>query len=153
MSTHCLPPRAHTPGATLLNCTSRAQVAKQVEDGMGVRREEMEESWGSKLKKEAMIQWRGLNAFLAGTKITVTVLYARANLSEHCDVVSEKDWTGSIQRTLVNRLRGKISTKIGQWQLLPGSIFTCLSSPPGRGSGSSRLPGQLTTLTRLQGQL
>ena len=114
MSTHCLPPRAHTPGATLLNCTSRAQVAKQVEDGMGVRREEMEESWGSKLKKEAMIQWRGLNAFLAGTKITVTVVYAQANLSEHCNVVSEKDWTDSIQRTLVNRLLGKISMWIGQ---------------------------------------
>ena len=81
---------------------------------MGVWRKEMEESWGYKLKRKAVIQWRGLNAFLAGTKITVTVVYAQANLSEHCNVVSEKDWTDSIQRTLVNRLLGKISMWIGQ---------------------------------------
>lgn len=58
---------------------------------MGVQREEMEESWGSKFKREAIIQWRGLSAFLAGTMIKVTVLHPRANLSEHCNVASEKD--------------------------------------------------------------
>lgn len=89
MSTHRLPPNTPPPRqATLLKGTSRAQVVKQVEDGMGVQREEMEDSWGSKLKREAMREWRGLSAFLAGTMIKATVLYPRA----------KKDWIGSIQR-------------------------------------------------------
>lgn len=51
-------PKIYTPGATLLKYTSCAQVAKHVEDRMGVQREEMEESWDSKLKREAMIWWK-----------------------------------------------------------------------------------------------